>query len=43
MRFTVLLPLACALTALTLSLPCVFAGSRPDYLDDAHILTVRQN
>lgn len=40
MRFIATFPFLCAVVALTLSLLCVFAGSKPGYLEDADILTV---
>jgi len=35
-----ILPLLCAVVALTLSLLCVFAGSKPGYLENVDLLKV---
>ncbi|KAI9878197.1 MAG: hypothetical protein M1830_001589 [Pleopsidium flavum] len=40
MRFIAIFPFLCAVVALTLSLLCVFAGSKPGYIEDADILTL---
>ncbi|RFU28487.1 hypothetical protein B7463_g7869, partial [Scytalidium lignicola] len=40
MRFTALLPMACAIVAFVLSMLCLFAGHKPDFMEDYHILTV---
>ena len=41
MRFTAVFPLLCAVAAFVLSMLCIFAGSKPGYMEDAAILTVR--
>ena len=41
MRFTAIFPLLCAIAALVLSLLCMFAGSKPGFMEDAAIVTVR--
>ena len=41
MRFIGIIPLLCAIVAFTLSLLVLFAGSKPGYIEDAALLTVR--
>jgi hypothetical protein len=40
MRFTALLPLACAITSFVLSLFCLLAGSPAGYMEEYHIVAV---
>jgi hypothetical protein len=40
MRVTVIVPLICALAAFVLSLLCIFAGSKPNFMQDFQIVTV---
>ena len=40
MRLTALLPVLCCTAALILSFLCLFAGSKKDFLEDYHILTL---
>ncbi|KAH8804946.1 actin cortical patch SUR7/pH-response regulator pali [Xylogone sp. PMI_703] len=40
MRFTALLPFACAVVAFILSMLCLFAGHKRGFMEDYHILTV---
>lgn len=41
MRYSAILPIALSLTAFILSMLCLFAGSKPGYLEQANLLTVR--
>ncbi|KFY52726.1 hypothetical protein V496_08217 [Pseudogymnoascus sp. VKM F-4515 (FW-2607)] len=40
MRFSVFVPLVCALAAFVLSMLCLFAGSKPDFMQDFDIITL---
>lgn len=40
MRFTALFPMACAIVAFILGMLCLFAGHKPGFMEDYHILTV---
>ena len=40
-RLTALVPLLLSLAAFILSMLCIFAGSKTDYLEGADLLTVR--
>lgn len=40
MRLTALFPLACAIAAFILSMLCLFAGSKPNFMEDYAIVTV---
>lgn len=40
MRFTALIPLACAITSFVLALFCLLAGSSPGYMENYHIIAV---
>lgn len=40
MRFSALIPLACALAAFVLSMLCLFAGHKPGFMEEYHIITV---
>jgi hypothetical protein len=41
MRPTALIPALCCIAALVLSFLCLFAGSKKNFMEDYHILTVR--
>lgn len=40
MRFTALLPMACAIAAFVLSMFCLFAGHKAGFMEDYHIMAV---
>ncbi|OBT45596.1 hypothetical protein VE00_03562 [Pseudogymnoascus sp. WSF 3629] len=40
MRFSVIVPLICALAAFVLSMLCLFAGSKPGFMQDFEIITL---
>ncbi|OBT88152.1 hypothetical protein VE02_03534 [Pseudogymnoascus sp. 03VT05] len=40
MRFSVIVPLVCALAAFVLSMLCLFAGSKPGFMQDFEIITL---
>jgi hypothetical protein len=40
MRFSVIVPLICAIAAFVLSMLCLFAGSKPNFMQDFDIVTV---
>jgi len=40
MRITALFPLACAITAFVLGMLCLFAGHKPGFMEDYHIISL---
>lgn len=40
MRATALFPMACAIVAFVLGMLCLFAGHKPGFMEDYHIITV---
>jgi len=40
MRATALVPMACAIVGFVLSMLCLFAGHKPGFMEDYHIITV---
>ena len=40
MRLSALFPLACAIVAFVLSMLCLFAGHKPGFMEEYHIVTV---
>jgi hypothetical protein len=40
MRFTALLPLTCAIASFVLAMLCLFAGSKPGFMEDYHIVAL---
>jgi len=43
MRILAIFPLLCSIAAFTLALLCIFAGSKPGYLENVDMLTVKQS
>ena len=41
MRFIAIFPALCAVVTFVLSMLCIFAGSRPGFMENGAILTVR--
>jgi hypothetical protein len=41
MRILAIFPLLCSIAAFTLGLLCVFAGTKPGYLENVDMLTVK--
>lgn len=40
MRFAVLIPMVCAMAGFVLPLLCMFAGSKPNFMEEFHIITL---
>jgi len=40
MRVSALLPLACSMVAFILGMLCLFAGHKPGFMEDYHIVSV---